>query len=60
MDKPSDPLSIADALAAQGAQDLSALGQIAVEQIAALQQAEWRSYLAQISPWEYAQYAERF
>jgi hypothetical protein len=31
MDKPSDPLSIADALAAQGAQDLSALGQIAVE-----------------------------
>jgi len=31
MDKPSDPLSTADALAAQGAQDLSALSQIAVE-----------------------------
>ncbi|CAZ86964.1 conserved hypothetical protein [Thiomonas arsenitoxydans] len=60
MDKPSDPLSTADALAAQGAQDLSALGQIAVEQIAALQPLEWRSDLAQISPWEYAQYAERF
>ena len=38
----------------------AALGRTAVEQIAALQQAEWRSYLAQISQWEYAQYAERF
>jgi len=56
---PANPAEAAAALL-QDTVVSAALGPTATEQLAALQQAEWRSYLAQISPWEFAQYAERF
>lgn len=56
---PANPAEAATALL-QDAVVSAALGRTAVEQLTALQQGEWHSYLAQISPWEFAQYAERF